>query len=64
MDPRSRVLSPADLASIASRLNAAARGFKYRPKLQTDLVLASRLISMLLRTRVINAPVDLEADHG
>jgi hypothetical protein len=57
------MLTTRDLADIASRHSAAAKSHKYRPRLQTDLVLASRLISMLLRTGVIHSTVDLEGER-
>jgi hypothetical protein len=59
-DPRTRVLTIDELEQIAARLVVASRGFRNRPRLQSDLVLAARLIAMLIRAGVINKSVDLE----
>jgi hypothetical protein len=60
-DPR--LLSIAELHAIAPRLAAASRSVKVPRPLRTDLALVSSLLSTLLRTGVISAPVMLTGER-
>jgi hypothetical protein len=59
-DPRGRTLTVRNVEKIAERLLKASAKMKRRPKLQMDVFLAARLLIALLRTGVINGPVDLQ----
>ena len=47
IDQRSRILTVEDCEEIAARFAAAAGSYRYRPRLQTALMLGSRLIVTL-----------------
>jgi hypothetical protein len=65
IDQRTRTLTVEDCEEIAARFAAAAGSYRYRPRLQTALMLGSRLIVTLIRRGIITGSINLEGEcHG
>jgi hypothetical protein len=56
------ILTVDELRSLADRLDAASRSIRLARPLRSDLLLASRVFDVLLRTHVVVAPIVFPED--